>query len=143
MLALSDEIPLLVRRASAVHERDGDQVLTEVAGRRVDEETLPVWSADRDAAEGTLGRLVALVRLRRRRRLQSTASPRHRDRVGGIHRKDSPSRSVGGSAPASASRCGSGRGRLGRPVALVLGSGSSGCGLRGRNGDSSSALGAG
>lgn len=85
VFALGDDIPLLIGSARAVHQRDRDQILTEVARRRVDEETLSIGSAYGDTAECPCSRLITLVRLGGSRRLQSTASSRHRHGFGGIH----------------------------------------------------------
>lgn len=141
MLPGRDNIPLLVRRAGAVNQRHGDQVLPEVAGRRVDREALPVGRTDFDPREGSGGGRVPLVGFCGGRGLKVSACSGDGDGSGG----------VGGGNPAGAagdcccccSRDGAGAGLgggglgwlcLGFGVAGGGGSGGGGGGARGVNG---------
>lgn len=55
MLPGSDEVEFLVQAAVALLQCDGDQVLPEIAGGRVDEEAEAVGGLDLHAAEGKRG----------------------------------------------------------------------------------------
>lgn len=61
MLALGDDVELLVRTAVAGFQLDGDQVLAEIARGGVDGEALPVGGFDGCGGEGARGGGVAGV----------------------------------------------------------------------------------
>lgn len=81
MLPSSDDVELLVGGPRALDERHGDQVLTEVAGRGVDEQAPSVGSLDADALKGPRRRVVPLVRLGGRRGVELVAGARDGDRL--------------------------------------------------------------
>lgn len=84
VLAGRYDVPLLVWRTAAVYERDGDEILPEVPGRRVNRQALPVRRPDFNFAEGTGCAVVALLRLCGGSRVQGATSPRNRHRSGRV-----------------------------------------------------------
>ncbi|TLD04999.1 uncharacterized protein PgNI_09511 [Pyricularia grisea] len=88
VLASRDQIKLFVGGSGAVHQGDGDQVLSEVAGRWVHKQTLAAGRLDGDPREGSRRRVVPLVRLCSRGRVEGSTCSRDghgRRRVGDGH----------------------------------------------------------